>query len=408
MPAVRPCALLLLGTLASAHSLLRSHHAQRKELHLVRHADEAGGVKDIYPFYHTSDELQSELSRLAGSCSGFSFETKSQSTSESKADVDIVTMKKPGSSPKNKMYFLFGEHARELISPESGIYFLKSLCGETETSDYLQGVLDDTEFRVVLNGNPHSRRKVEGGDFCLRVNENGVDLNRNWDEKWEQSPELSPQDTDPGPKPFSEPETQIFREDVTAYMPTSFVTIHSGTYGMYMPWAYDMEHLAQRNNKAMMNMLKDLDSEYCQCPFGAAGKEVGYSCPGTCLDYVYDQLNASYAFAFEIYTGPEYADDLKERFQEKIQELNAEQGPAKVSDSLALPDLKHEDYNDIFNVRPSDFVQLSSHAQHKLHRDGRDCFGQFNPDNQEAFQRNIDNWARVYGDLARKIAADIH
>ena len=42
----------------------------------------------------------------------------------------------------------------------------------------------------------------------------------------------------------------------------------------YMPWAYDMEHLAQRNNKAMMNMLKDLDSEYCQCPFGAAGKEV--------------------------------------------------------------------------------------------------------------------------------------
>ena len=69
-------------------------------------------------------------------------------------------MKKPGSSPKNKMYFLFGEHARELISPESGIYFLKSLCGETETSDYLQGVLDDTEFRVVLNGNPHSRRKA--------------------------------------------------------------------------------------------------------------------------------------------------------------------------------------------------------------------------------------------------------
>ena len=41
-------------------------------------------------------------------------------------DVDIVTMKKPGSTPKNKMYFLFGEHARELISPESGIYFLKS------------------------------------------------------------------------------------------------------------------------------------------------------------------------------------------------------------------------------------------------------------------------------------------
>ena len=58
-----------------------------------------------------------------------------------------------------------------------------------------------------------------------------------------------------------------------------------------------MEHLAQRNNKAMMSMLRDLDEEYCQCPFGAAGREVGYSCPGTCLDYVYDELNTSYAFA---------------------------------------------------------------------------------------------------------------
>ena len=183
MPAVRPCALLLLAT---AHSLLRRHAQHGKELRLVRRDDvESGGVKDSFPFYHTSDELQSELSRLAGSCSGFSVETKSKSTPESQVDVDIVTMKKPGSTPKNKMYFLFGEHARELISPESGIYFLKSLCGETETSDYLQGVLDDTEFRVVLNGNPHSRRKVEGGDYCLRVNENGVDLNRNWDEKWE-------------------------------------------------------------------------------------------------------------------------------------------------------------------------------------------------------------------------------
>ena len=73
-----------------------------------------------------------------------------------------------------------------------------------------------------------------------------------------------------------------------------------------MPWAYDMEHLAQRNNKAMMSMLRDLDEEYCQCPFGAAGREVGYSCPGTCLDYVYDELNTSYAFAFEIYVGQDF------------------------------------------------------------------------------------------------------
>ena len=26
--------------------------------------------------------------------------------------------------------------------------------------------------------------------------------------------------------------------------------------------------------EAMMSMLRELDEEYCQCPFGAAGKEV--------------------------------------------------------------------------------------------------------------------------------------
>jgi hypothetical protein len=355
------------------------------------------GVKTSYPFFHTSDELSQELQRLSTSCPGLSVDSKSSPGGE--VTIDIASLRKEGSTPKNKMYFLFGEHARELISPESGLYFLKSLCGETDTSEYLNGVLDDTEFRVVLNGNPHSRRKVEDGDFCLRVNENGVDLNRNWDEKWEPSPEFAGPDTNPGSKPFSEPETNIFRDDVSQSRPTSFVTIHSGTLGMYMPWAYDMEHLAQRNNKAMMSMLRDLDEEYCQCPFGAAGKEVGYSCPGTCLDYVYDQLNTSYAFAFEIYVGQDFRDDLKSRWQEKMRETT----------DTAFVQLAHHDYHHIFHQHQSDFVQLQSKMVRRDHsfREPDDCLAQFNPTEEGDFHQTLDNWARVYADLARRIVGDI-
>ena len=142
--------------------------------------------------------------------------------------------------------------------------------------------------------------------------------------------------------------------------------VHSGTLGMYMPWAYDSQHLAKRNRGPMLSVLEDtrgvdqqgisatyrvagclrasftiadvkflfvlgrrpsllgwrpsllgvgsfsrrllfslhdstlhhwslaarcsppahrgfqeLDSSHCKCPFGAAGKEVGYDCPGT-------------------------------------------------------------------------------------------------------------------------------
>jgi hypothetical protein len=356
----------------------------------------SNSVKSAYPYFHTSDELSSELQRLSTSCPGLSVETKSGTD----VNIDIASMKKEGANPRNKMYFLFGEHARELISPESGLYFLKSLCGETDTSEYLNRVLDDTEFRVVLNGNPHSRRKVEDGDFCLRVNENGVDLNRNWDEKWEPSPEFSPADTNPGSAPFSEPETRIFKDDVTEHRPTSFVTIHSGTLGMYMPWAYDMEHLAQRNNKAMMSMLRDLDEEYCQCPFGAAGREVGYSCPGTCLDYVYDELNTSYAFAFEIYVGQDMRGDLKERWQDKMRQADTD---------TAFVQLAHHDFHHIFHSHHSDFVQLQSKMVRRDHslRDPDDCLSQFNPTDESDFHQTVDNWARVYGDLARRIVADM-
>lgn len=50
-----------------------------------------------------------------------------------------------------------------------------------------------------------------------------------------------------------------------------------------------------------MSILSDLNPKYCQCSAGAAGKEVGYLCPGTCLDYAYDKLKVPYVFAWEIY-----------------------------------------------------------------------------------------------------------
>merc|ERR1719213_1464373 len=78
-----------------------------------------------------------------------------------------------------------------------------------------------------------------------------------------------------------------------------------------------MKHLADRNQPAMMEILKKLDQDHCQCPFGAAGKEVGYPCPGTCLDWIYDELKTPYAFAFEIYAHPANDEQLRARWEEK-------------------------------------------------------------------------------------------
>jgi len=301
---------------------------------------------------------------------------------------------------------LFGEHARELISPESGLGLVKALCGQDPSlSDKARETLKDSEFEIVVNGNPNSRAKVETGDFCLRVNQDGVDLNRNWDEKWQPNPDLAPADTNPGPAPFSEPETRVFKKIVSEYEPTNFLTIHSGTRGMYMPWAYDMEHLAKRNQPEMMNILRKLDTDHCECPFGAAGKEVGYPCPGTCLDWVYDQLQTPYSFAFEIYIGQQYDEGLAERFHEKMQEQNNTALLQTKATHLA-----HSKFHEIFKRNPSDFVQLRSNAHHEhniMGMDAMDCFNRFNPDNEDEFNQVVHNWVDAYLDLANMVASNL-
>lgn len=53
----------------------------------------------------------------------------------------------------------------------------------------------------------------------------------------------------------------------------------------------------------MTDVLQQLNKVYCNCPAGPAGKEVGYLCSGTCLDYMYDKLDTKFAYGFEIFDG---------------------------------------------------------------------------------------------------------
>jgi len=360
-------------------------------------------MAELAPFYHSSDDIDSELAALASRCPGMSLRTV-QGTGDGgeERSITVVDIKDPGAQPVNKNFLLFGEHARELISPESGLHFVKTLCGETDLSSRAKEVLQSSEFEIVVNGNPGSRRKVEQGDFCLRVNPDGVDLNRNWDEEWQPGAVLDAKDTNPGPKAFSEPETKVFKQLTQEYRPTTFLTVHSGTRGMYMPWAYDMEHLANRNQPQMMQILKDLDKDHCECPFGAAGKEVGYSCPGTCLDWVYDKLQTAYAFAFEIYTGSDYTGMLRERWQEKMAE-----GGSFIQQHSHLA---HEHFRDFFTTHPSNFVQVNrSHLHHdsEMHRAPTECFAQFNPSDEGEFKSVVDNWSGAYLDMADMVARQL-
>jgi hypothetical protein len=389
--------LALAAGLAAANKLRaydqghhRRHHHQ-KHLRVQAHSNSSESMPS---FYHTTDEIHEALRNLLDNCPMLSMSalSKTSSVTGRKVTVDVFSVKNPEADPVNKVFVLFGEHPRELISSESGFHFIQSLCSNSKR---VQDVLKQNEFKIIVNANPDSRRLVEKGEFCRRVNPDGVDLNRNWDEHWQQSMAFGGADANPGPKPFSEPETQILKQVAQEYKPTTFLTIHSGTLGMYMPWAFDMEHLADRNQAEMMQILSEIDAQHCQCPYGAAGKEVGYSCPGTCLDYIFDEVKAQYAFAYEIYVG-DGREDLKARWKAKVA---SEKGALL----QATSDLSHEHFRDIFEDFPSSFIQLESASERHHQQDY--CFGMFNPYTKEEYDSTVENWSEVYLQTAEKVAA---
>jgi hypothetical protein len=158
---------------------------------------------------------------------------------------------------------------------------------------------------------------------------------------------------------------------VVEFNPNVFAAIHSGTLGMYMPWAFqDDRNKPVRNGRKMGEVLQELDAKFCKCPAGDAQKEVGYASPGTCLDWVHSHTKTEYSFAFEIFTG--YGiDQLRERYRDQQTNLR----------------------------RQSSLLEIDSQFTQDT------CFTQFNPDTKESLKRTVSNWSNALIELAVITAA---
>lgn len=386
--------LFRLLTLSLLHLLLSAAAVNVQLRGRGRGTHVTGRLQSEFPFYHTTEELQSEAKRLVSSCKA---SAKLKTVQKDYVSIDEIRVnpiaasnhsaKSAKSGNPNRVSLLFGEHSRELIGPETGLMLLKMLCGETSTKKgMLEEALKDSEFQLILNANPSSRLRVEAGEYCLRENPNGVDLNRNWDEKWDLGTEHSAEQSH-GKRPFSEPETQLVRDLISDFKPTTFLSVHSGTLGLYMPWAYDSQHLAQRNRAGMLSVLKDLDEAHCKCPFGAAGLEVGYDCPGTSFDWVFDHLKTPFSFAWEIYANPSEGDNLRRRWEDKVANMKIQK--------VSL--LQSKELSDLYADSHSDFWSSTAMNQ-------QEYFSNFNPGTEEDYNVTVTNWATSYLNLAIKTA----
>lgn len=391
-------------------------------------------LKRRCPWCHSSEQVSLELRRLANSCGSQLTLSNSGASSDGKhPGLEVVTIRRQATN--NRVFLVFGEHSRELISVEAGLHLIRTLCGELPPSrdasskrlaELAQNALQHSEFQIVVNANPLSRHHVEQGRFCVRGNTNGVDLNRNWDYHWDPRKEqLWGELLNPGSGPFSELESSTLKGLVSAYKPTMFLSVHSGALGMFMPWAYDKNQgLATEHRDAMLKVLSKVSGEfYRECPYGAAGKLIGYSSPGTSLDWVYSQLGTPYSFAVEIYTP---GTDEKSLVQSEIEPGSNETYDMSVARAPSSgPGPRRNVYSNTQQTKDGSpevgtaLTAAASLVQRAALMDeaevgsrdveGSDedtCFWRYNPESQHVYHATLERWTSIFLAMASEVAAE--
>jgi len=364
-------------------------------------------LREQYPWYKTGDEIHDELKDLSMNCPAADFELSTRSAVNSgenagqQVNLDVVRVSKKGSPGEKKAFFVFGEHARELISPETALQFLKTLCGQGggRQRDLAERVLASTSFVIMPNVNPVARKRVEGGEYCKRTNEDAVDLNRNWGDKHRDSKRANTDDEmNPGSYGFSEPEAQVMRDAVAEEKPDIFLSVHSGAYFMGTPFGYT-DTREPSNEDDMTSLLGPISQKYCGggCPYGGLAGMIGYKSIGCDIDYVKEELKVPYAFTWEIYIGA----DARKFYIEKAhasaenRDMNDEASQFFYANGLNL-------LQDKASTR-----RFRSHA-HAMGPEsaekGSDCFEQFNPESQSETEDVTENWSGAFLMLCDEVA----
>jgi len=386
--------------------------------------------KIINGLYHTTEELYQVLDKLVDVCP---FTLVKRAINYDNKQMIYYTLGKAGAGV-NTSAFIFGEHSREIITTELALYFIKSICSKFSKYDMdtRKEIMKRNYFIIVPIVNEFGRKKVEQGNYCKRTNENGVDLNRNWDNHWKKT---TADNTFSGNKPFSEWQTKILKHILEKYKATIHVSIHSGVLGMYIPFAYKtidinnklLQDSETKKLRKMITVLKSINKKYCKCRSGPAANELFYLCPGNNLDYAFENNKSKYAFAFEIYDGDtENPEFLKIINSDKPKFFNfakftgksligalVETGSSsnmKAGSKTGLRLKENEEY--IKNEYKWDLshgscfsqtsVKIKSNTKEGTSENNK-CLKQFNPITKKHFDNTLINWTNVLFQLVSSV-----
>mmetsp|Transcript_12654 Transcript_12654/g.34074 ORF Transcript_12654/g.34074 Transcript_12654/m.34074 type:complete len:577 (+) Transcript_12654:14-1744(+) len=245
---------------------------------------------------------------------------------------------------KTRVLAVFGEHGRELIGPEVALRLAETVCAHEDPK--WDATLLDVEFVIIPVANEHGRGLVERGvDVCSRLNENGVDLNRNFPYQWGKHDATTLLEEEPcGPTPFSEPETRAIDHFVRQFRPHLYLSFHSGDQAVILPYDSSrsppplerMQRLRAVADRALgltfksNSTVEDSRAGPRESPTasksaggggfvtGSASNVFGYCAFGTATDYVFEVLRVPFVYTIELFGELQaHSDDCVRMFNPK-------------------------------------------------------------------------------------------
>ena len=204
-------------------------------------------------------------------------------------------------------------HGSEWEAGEACLYLSEYLLINFGKNETVTNILNTTEIYIVPLLNPDGRQKDE------RFNENGIDLNRNFDIDFGRLrghsfplgkifgrkipflsfPRLNLWFTNSGRRPFSEPETRAIRDlmlEIDNYDFSFYITCHTAVHNIISPWgAFKPPFEMTSQEKYIHNYVKDWVAENTEYEKTI----LGYKASGTSTDWCFKEFRIP-SFTFEI------------------------------------------------------------------------------------------------------------
>ncbi|KAJ8906356.1 hypothetical protein NDN08_002849 [Rhodosorus marinus] len=265
--------------------------------------------------YHKTDEILDELRELDETCNHMRLEPAAvPGVDDSEVPLVVVLgynvknrlreMVSSAFQSKTRIVAVFGEHGRELITSEVALKVVQDICnGEGTDAETARDELQRSEVHLVPVLGASSRRLAEMGEYCERLNSNGVDLNRNWGFLWGKTDTTTiAEEERPGTEPFSENESRAVKALVESVRPDAFVSVHSGDKAMLLPWDHRPELPDRDEYEKMGKVAGIVAQEHCEsCQIGNVYKLFGYNAFGTAGDWAFGSAKVPYTYTWEIY-----------------------------------------------------------------------------------------------------------